>query len=75
MLHLVGYYVYILVKTKVIRTWLTKFITFVYHPTQFCLCVLVIFSAALDSPPWFPPLVIQKAFEGFLLLLIISNFR
>ena len=65
---------YIEVKLKVTKTWLIIYTTLVYHCTQACFSIVLIYYTTLGSPSWFLPLVNQKAFEGFLLELVFSNF-
>ena len=63
-----------LVKVKVTNTRVTKFKKVVKHCTQVCFCTVLIFYSTLGGPSWCLPLVSQKAFEGFLLLLVIYFF-
>ena len=75
MFSLVVFYVYILFQSKVINTRVTKFMTVVYHNTQACFCIVLMFNATLGGPSWFIPWVRQKTFEGFFLLLVLYHFR
>ena len=69
-----GFCVYRLVKVKLINTWVTKVKKVVELCTQACSCIDLMLYATLGAPYWFFPLVRQKAFEGFLLLLVVYFF-
>ena len=69
-----GFYVYILVKLKAVNTQVTKVKKVVKCHTQACSCIVLKFCATSGSPSWFLLLVIQKALEGFLYLLVIYYF-
>ena len=56
MLSFIGFYVYKLVKVRVINTRLTKFKKILKHCTQACSCIVLVFYAALGGPSWFLPL-------------------
>ena len=73
-LSLEEFYAYRLVKVKVTNIWVTKLIEIVKQSTQACSCIVLMFYATLGCPSWFLPLVRQKAFEGFLFLLVIYFF-
>ena len=74
MLSLVGFYVCRLVKLKVTNTRVKKFKKVVKHCIQACSCIVLMFYATLGGPSWLLPLVKQKDFEGFLLLLVVYFF-
>ena len=52
----------------------TKLKKVVKHCTQAFFCMVLMFYAILRGPSWFFPLVRYKAFEGFLLLLVVYFF-
>ena len=56
-------------KIKVTNTRLQS-LKVVKQSTQACFCIALMFYATLGGPSWFLPLVRQKAFEGFLFLLV-----
>ena len=56
-LSLVGFYVCILVKSKVINTHIIKLVTVARHYIQAYSCIVLVFYTTLDSPSWFLPIV------------------
>ena len=45
------------------------------HCNPACSCIVLVFYATSGSPSYFLPLVRQKAFKGFLLLLVVYFFE
>ena len=76
-LGLARFYAYIFVKSKAIKTQVTKFITLIYHYTQVCSCIVLMFYATLGGPSWFLSLGKQKAFEdsSFCCLFLNLNYQ
>ena len=68
-------YIYILVEVKVTNTRVTKFREVVKYCTNACSCIVLTFYTTLGAPSLFLPLVKQKGFEGFLVLLIFYFLR
>ena len=69
------FYIYRLVKVKVTDTQITKFKRVMKHCIQACSCIVLMFYATLGGPSWFLPLVKQKHFKAFLLILVVYFFR